>query len=47
LGASTPWQQLPLADHPNLERWMLERVEPLECWRRTHIDQGFVAKPLG
>jgi glutathione S-transferase len=40
------WQQLPLGDHPNLRRWMLERVEPLACWRRTNIDQGFVARPL-
>jgi glutathione S-transferase len=40
------WQQLPLADHPNLKRWLLERVEPLECWRRTNIVEGFVAKPL-
>jgi glutathione S-transferase len=40
------WQQLPLDDHPNLRRWMLERVEPLACWRSTNIDQGFVARPL-
>lgn len=40
------WQQLPLADHPNLRRWMLERVEPLACWRGTNVEQGFVAKPL-
>jgi glutathione S-transferase len=40
------WQQLPLGDHPNLRRWMLERVEPLACWRRTNVDEGFVSKPL-
>ncbi len=40
------WQQLPLDGHPNLKRWMLERVEPLACWRATNVEQGFVSKPL-
>jgi glutathione S-transferase len=40
------WQKLPLADHPNLKRWMLERVEPLACWRHTNVEEGFVSKPL-
>lgn len=40
------WQQLPLAAHPNLRRWMIERVEPLPCWKSTHVEQGFVAKPI-
>jgi glutathione S-transferase len=37
------WQKLPLADHPNLKRWMLERVEPLECWRRW-VGEGFTTR---
>lgn len=40
------WQKLPLGDHPNLKRWMLERMEPLPCWRSTHVAEGFVATPL-
>jgi glutathione S-transferase len=39
------WQQLPLADHPNLKRWLTQNVEPLACWRKTHIAEGFVAAP--
>jgi glutathione S-transferase len=35
------WQQLPLDDHPNLSRWMTERVEQLPCWRATHVGVGF------
>jgi glutathione S-transferase len=30
-----PYQRLPLADHPNLRRWMIERIEPLPCWKRS------------
>jgi glutathione S-transferase len=35
------WQRLPLADHPNLKRWMTERVEHLPCWRKTTVLEGF------
>ncbi len=34
-------QQLPLADHPNLRRWMTERVEALPCWHKTYVGPGF------
>jgi glutathione S-transferase len=37
-------QRLPLADHPNLRRWMMEGVEQLPSWKRT---QGAVDKALG
>jgi glutathione S-transferase len=29
-------QRLPLGEHPNLRRWMIEGVERLPCWQRTH-----------
>ena len=35
------WQKLPLADHPNLRRWLQERVEPLPCWQQTAVYEGF------
>jgi glutathione S-transferase len=35
------WQRLPLASHPNLARWMTEKVEPLPCWKATHVGEGF------
>lgn len=35
------WQQLPLADHPNLKRWLLEDVEQLPCWQKTTVYEGF------
>ncbi len=35
------WQKLPLADHPNLQRWLLERVEKLPSWDRTWVGEGF------
>lgn len=31
-----PMQRLPLADHPNLQRWMTQGVEQLPSWQRTH-----------
>ncbi|HJQ58269.1 MAG TPA: glutathione S-transferase family protein [Vineibacter sp.] len=37
-------QRLPLADHPNLKRWMTEGVEQLPSWKKT---QGAVDKALG
>ncbi len=36
-------QRLPLAEHPNLARWMTENVEQLPCWQRT---QGAVNAAL-
>ncbi|MBU6382117.1 MAG: glutathione S-transferase family protein [Betaproteobacteria bacterium] len=35
------WQQLPLAQHPNLLRWMTEDVEALACWKSTMVYEGF------
>jgi glutathione S-transferase len=35
------WQQLPLNDHPNLKRWLLEGVETLPCWQETTVYEGF------
>lgn len=35
------WQQLPLNDHPNLKRWLLDDVEQLPCWRKTTVYEGF------
>ena len=34
-------QKLPLADHPNLQRWMTERIEVLPCWQNTYVGPGF------
>ena len=34
-------QKLPLGDHPNLQRWMTERVEALPCWDKTYVGPGF------
>jgi glutathione S-transferase len=35
------WQKLPLADHPHLKRWLLDDVEPLPCWQKTAVYEGF------
>jgi glutathione S-transferase len=35
------WQQLPLARHPNLARWMTRNVEALPCWKATTVERGF------
>jgi len=41
------WQQLPLAEHPNLVRWMTQEVEALPCWKATMVYEGFtVNKPV-
>ena len=34
-------QKLPLDNHPNLARWMTERVEKLPCWEATYVGPGF------
>ena len=36
------WQQLPLDDHKNLKRWMLEDIETQSWWIETHVEEGFV-----
>jgi glutathione S-transferase len=36
-----PYQKLPLSDHPNLKRWMTERVEALPSWHKTYVGPGF------
>ena len=36
-------QRLPLADHPNLKRWMTEGIEQLPSWKST---QAAVDKAL-
>lgn len=35
------WQRLPISDHPNLKRWLLQDVEALPCWQATTIYEGF------
>lgn len=35
------WQQLPLAPHANLQRWLTERVEKLPSWEKTWVGEGF------
>ncbi len=37
------YQRLPLGDHPNLKRWLMD-VEKLPCWQKT---QGAVNRALG
>ena len=39
------WQKLPLADHPNLKRWMTEQIEQMPCWKKTHVGTGFTLTP--
>ncbi len=36
-----PYQKLPLAEHPNLQRWMTQRVEALPSWQKTYVGPGF------
>ena len=36
-----PYQKLPLAEHPNLKRWMTERIEPMPSWQKTYVGPGF------
>jgi glutathione S-transferase len=38
------WQQLPLADHPNLRRWLTESVESLPSWQKTWVGEGFTTQ---
>ena len=35
------WQRLPLSDHPNLQRWLIDGVEKLPCWQKTAVYEGF------
>lgn len=39
------WQQLPLSDHPNVKRWMVNNVERLPAWRNTAVYKGFTTTP--
>ena len=39
------WQQLPLADHPNLKRWLIDEVEQLPCWKKTWVGENFITAP--
>jgi glutathione S-transferase len=41
------WQKLPLADHPNLQRWISEGIEALPSWRKTWVGEGFTLTPPG
>lgn len=34
-------QKLPLAQHPHLTKWMVERVEKLPAWKATYVGPGF------
>jgi glutathione S-transferase len=34
------WQKLPIADHPNLGRWMAD-IERLPSWQKTWVGEGF------
>ena len=36
-----PYQKLPIADHPNVRRWMVEQIETLPCWEATWVGEGF------
>ena len=40
------WQQLPLAAHPHLLRWMTEGVEKLPCWEKSWVGEGFTNKKV-
>jgi glutathione S-transferase len=35
------YQKLPLDQHPNLNRWLTEKVEKLPAWENTFVGQGF------
>ena len=35
------WSKLPLDNHSNVVRWMTENVEQLQCWKDTHVGEGF------
>ena len=39
-------QRLPLADHPNLKRWMTEGIEQLSSWKKTQaaVDNALAPK---
>ena len=39
------WQQLPLAQHQNIVRWMTRNVEQLPCWKKTTVYEGFTTTP--
>ena len=38
------WARLPIADHPNLQRWLTESIETLPSWKNTWVGEGFVTE---
>ncbi len=38
------WQRLPLGDHRNLKRWLVDQVEQLPAWQKTWVGENFVTK---
>ncbi len=38
------WQKLPLEQHPNLRRWLVEKVERLPAWADTMVYEGFTTE---
>jgi glutathione S-transferase len=38
------WQKLPLGDHPNVRRWMIDSVEQLPSWQKTWVGEGFTTR---
>ncbi|KAL9044193.1 MAG: hypothetical protein Q9214_002652 [Letrouitia sp. 1 TL-2023] len=42
-------QKLPLEEHPNLKRWLLDEVENLPCWKKTQgaVDKALLPKTAG
>jgi glutathione S-transferase len=40
------FQKLPLSAHPNLKRWMLERIEPMPAWQNTFVGENFTLTKL-
>lgn len=35
------WQKIPLDQHPNIKRWLLQDIESLACWQDTWVGEGF------
>lgn len=40
-------QKLPLSDHPNLKRWMIENIERMPSWDKTWVGPGFTLDRSG
>jgi glutathione S-transferase len=39
-----PYQKLPLSQHPNVHRWMTQKIEKMKCWDETYVGEGFTLK---